>query len=719
MGRLYSRSLQNDPAEQAAGVRLTKHSEVVLSLFFGEADHYYRCKEEKMLQVRKKTGSKLTAILLALMMAVVFMPQFGAVQKASADEAVKEVKVDVLVQKGENTDVKAFKDLAVSSDTAESYGFTEPEKVRDPDESAQIPLAGQVTTLDALVEVTHQLYGEAFTRETASDYLVVSSTGTIKKIFGEETIMSGFTVNGENPMYEGESSYGATGSLIDDSIIEEGDSLRFFRTFDDDFGMGGLYSSMFYFDDEDQMDYEAIEGDDLTIPVSVDYAFANMIESMGGGPELEAAETEVSLIDINGTERTRTEEVDPTTNNVFFQGLKAGEYYAVVTGYDGNDFDDHFVTAYATINVVKKESIVPAEPTTAEVSAAVRNFEKENQFDIVPQTITVSSDTAEKYGDFRDIVYGKNDGKVTLADLLYKMHEMKYGEAFTKNTATDYIEAGITGYLSRCFAAKTKKISYLINEDLTMSGGIYQIVLQDGDRVDLYKYLDEMNYADLYTHFTEEAKTVLPGKSFKLQLEGLGWSYPLAPLQKATDGDVIAATYDDNGVLTDIEGAVMDENGQITLSFNELGTYKVAAKGVVNAPVADYSNWPDISYTDATVPIVLPYTTITVAKGDQKITKVTPLSKNFKAKKKTKKLAKNYTFKLKATSTGDSKQAVVFSKANKVGGKKIVIAKNGKVTVKKGLKKGTYKVKVKVTKAGNNAYNAAPVFMKTIKIKVK
>ena len=251
-----------------------------------------------------------------------------------------------------------------------------------------------------------------------------------------------------------------------------------------------------------------------------------------------------------------------------------------------------------------------------------------------------------------------------------------------------------------------------------MSGGIYQIVLQDGDRVDLYKYLDQVNYADLYTHFTEETKTVLPGEQFKLQMEGLGWTYPLAPLKKATDGDVIAATYDDNGVLTDIEGAVMDENGQITLSFNDPGTYKVAAKGVVNGPVSDYTtNPPTIS--DATVPIVLPYTTITVAKGDQKITKVTPLSKNFKAKKKTKKLAKNYTFKLKATSTGDSKQAVVFSKANKVGGKKIVIAKNGKVTVKKGLKKGTYKVKVKVTKAGNNAYNAAPVFMKTIKIKVK
>ena len=43
--------------------------------------------------------------------------------------------------------------------------------------------------------------------------------------------------------------------------------------------------------------------------------------------------------------------------------------------------------------------------------------------------------------------------------------------------------------------------------------------------------------------------------------------------------------------------------------------------------------------------------------------------------------------------------------AKKSGNSSITVAKNGKVTVKKGLKKGTYSIKVNVTAAGNTNYN--------------
>ena len=47
---------------------------------------------------------------------------------------------------------------------------------------------------------------------------------------------------------------------------------------------------------------------------------------------------------------------------------------------------------------------------------------------------------------------------------------------------------------------------------------------------------------------------------------------------------------------------------------------------------------------------------------------------------------------------------------------RIDIGKNGKITVKKGLKKKTYTIKIKVTAAGNSAYNAKS---KTVKVKIK
>ncbi|MBQ9061258.1 MAG: hypothetical protein IJ121_00315 [Eubacterium sp.] len=101
----------------------------------------------------------------------------------------------------------------------------------------------------------------------------------------------------------------------------------------------------------------------------------------------------------------------------------------------------------------------------------------------------------------------------------------------------------------------------------------------------------------------------------------------------------------------------------------------------------------------------------TVKKQSQSLKKLTPATKKLKASKLKK---KKQTFKLKATINGQGK--VTFKKVS--GNKKIKISKAGKVTVKKGLKKGTYKVKVKVSIAATGNYTAAEA-TKTIKIKVK
>lgn len=72
--------------------------------------------------------------------------------------------------------------------------------------------------------------------------------------------------------------------------------------------------------------------------------------------------------------------------------------------------------------------------------------------------------------------------------------------------------------------------------------------------------------------------------------------------------------------------------------------------------------------------------------------------------------------KAKAFSIQNAKGALTFKKAK--GNKKITVSKNGKITVKKGLKKGTYKVKIKVTAAGDETYTAKTETV-TVKIIVK
>ncbi len=81
-----------------------------------------------------------------------------------------------------------------------------------------------------------------------------------------------------------------------------------------------------------------------------------------------------------------------------------------------------------------------------------------------------------------------------------------------------------------------------------------------------------------------------------------------------------------------------------------------------------------------------------------------------KKKSRTVKLSKALTIK-------NSKGKLTYAKVS--GNKKITINKaTGKIKVKKGLKKGTYKVKVKVTAAGNADYKAGAQ-TKVFKIRVK
>jgi hypothetical protein len=85
-----------------------------------------------------------------------------------------------------------------------------------------------------------------------------------------------------------------------------------------------------------------------------------------------------------------------------------------------------------------------------------------------------------------------------------------------------------------------------------------------------------------------------------------------------------------------------------------------------------------------------------------------------KLKKKNRKLAVKKV--IKVTKKGKGK--LTYKKVS--GSKKISVSKStGKITVKKGLKKKTYKVTVKISAAGNYGYNPSEVRTVTFKIKVK
>ena len=94
--------------------------------------------------------------------------------------------------------------------------------------------------------------------------------------------------------------------------------------------------------------------------------------------------------------------------------------------------------------------------------------------------------------------------------------------------------------------------------------------------------------------------------------------------------------------------------------------------------------------------------------------KIAKAAKTVKAKK----LKKNAQVTSKVKVTG-AKTAVTYAKVKKGSDKRLTInKKTGKITVKKGTKKGTYKIKIKVTAKATATYKAASATA-TIKVKVK
>jgi hypothetical protein len=141
-----------------------------------------------------------------------------------------------------------------------------------------------------------------------------------------------------------------------------------------------------------------------------------------------------------------------------------------------------------------------------------------------------------------------------------------------------------------------------------------------------------------------------------------------------------------------------------TFSNLSLGTYKVYICSTTKD--GKYSAKKEI-----TINVTKPDQSISVtpiSKTAQSIS-VTPTSKTVKASK-VKKTAQMFT--IKATAKGN----VTFKKSS--GSKNVTISKTGTVTVKKGTKNGTYKIKVKVSAAATSKYEATSKTV-TITVKVK
>lgn len=163
----------------------------------------------------KTTFRKALALLLALTMLFCAAPL--AFAEGEEDEPAA-VIVDFIFSSKDMTVCLPY--LYVEDGVAERYGFTQAET-----DHAGKPVEG-ITALDALVAAHECYYEDAFTAETAKDYLTYS--GYLTKLFGIKTSAVSFAVNGKMPHDDVMTDWGYTGYAADTAVLAEGDNVNFF-----------------------------------------------------------------------------------------------------------------------------------------------------------------------------------------------------------------------------------------------------------------------------------------------------------------------------------------------------------------------------------------------------------------------------------------------------------------------------------------------------------
>ena len=285
------------------------------------------------------------------------------------------------------------------------------------------------------------------------------------------------------------------------------------------------------------------------------------------------------------------------------------------------------LTFAVVLSMMPVGAVFGGEPGSADSGVTIEfSAQKDGAFLFNRQQVNVTDGLAEKYGY---TVASEDHNKVavedpTVFDAMVAVHKAKYGDAFTKETAKNYLDIDKSGTLSKTFGESAISTSFFVNGGMLNDGivGDYGTTgymadtarLKTDDNVEFWFYQDSY-WGDYYTYFTETSKSVFEGEAFDLNLKGfmaisaMGYE----PNSKAIAGseDVITVyTVNEDGSLSaaltdgDDNKIYPDSDGKISLAFENAGEYVITCTG----------------FTEDEYPIVLPYCKVTVKEYNVNIT---------------------------------------------------------------------------------------------------
>ena len=226
--------------------------------------------------------------------------------------------------------------------------------------------------------------------------------------------------------------------------------------------------------------------------------------------------------------------------------------------------------------------IAPHAPVVTTAEVTIRSQAAGAYLHGFAEKQTVASDLAEKYG-FTDEVDG-----VSALDVLVRAHQLTFGDAFTKETAKDFLVVGSSGWISTIFSTATYASGFYLNQGYPNDGtpasygGGYNgtfttnTKVNDGDVLDFYVMEDGSGYSDYYTWLENVPDTMVDGDKVTVTVKGF---YAMSGYLHKTPADLKAAAKPLAGVqlawvdpatgaATPIDGAVTDENGKATFTVD-------------------------------------------------------------------------------------------------------------------------------------------------------
>ncbi len=230
-------------------------------------------------------------------------------------EGLGAVTVNFVVTGAENDTVKL--DIQAADGLAEEYGYDVAQK----DHKEKV--VEKATVFDLLVAVHKAVYGDAFTKETAKNYLDISN-GMLTKAFGKPASTSGFAVNHTFPMDEA-----GTGYVADTTRLADGDTVDFW------FYRSDLWADYFCFFTEGKL--SAKKGATVSVGMK-GFTAINAMSPAGCTPEAidwDDANFTYSLVNMANGQSTAVDVTVSADGKVEFTAPSAGTYILRATGsYD-------------------------------------------------------------------------------------------------------------------------------------------------------------------------------------------------------------------------------------------------------------------------------------------------------------------------------------------------------------------------------------------------